>query len=80
MGKCCCCPQRLSVAAAAAAAAVFGVTFLQAWVQEQLGADEVVDYSSADVAELYAAADKHFDIIIDCLVSEGGLYAGWHPP
>jgi hypothetical protein len=41
----------------------------QAWVQEQLGVDEVVDYTSADVVEVYAAADKHFDIIIDCLVS-----------
>jgi hypothetical protein len=48
-------------------------------VKDQLGADEVVDYTSSDVVELFAAADKHFDIIIDCLVSEGALVAGIHP-
>uniref|UniRef100_A0A383WHE0 Enoyl reductase (ER) domain-containing protein n=1 Tax=Tetradesmus obliquus TaxID=3088 RepID=A0A383WHE0_TETOB len=37
------------------------------WVKEQLGADEVVDYTTADVADVYGAPDKHFDIIIDCL-------------
>ena len=37
-------------------------------MKEQLGADEAVDYTTADVAELYGTPDKHFDIIIDCLV------------
>lgn len=65
--------------AAAADGTAPGVITPQAWVKEQLGADEVVDYTSSDVVKLYAAADKHFDIIIDCLVGKGALVAGIHP-
>jgi NADPH:quinone reductase-like Zn-dependent oxidoreductase len=39
-------------------------------VKEQLGADEVVDYHASDFADVYnSPADKHFDIVVDCLVS-----------
>jgi hypothetical protein len=41
---------------------------LQAWVLECLGADEVVDYTSQDFADLYSAPDKQFDIVWDVLV------------
>jgi hypothetical protein len=41
----------------------------QAWLKDQLGADEVVDYTSSDFAAEYAAPDKQFDIVVDCLVS-----------
>eukprot|EP00882_Tetradesmus_deserticola_P003189 GHRQ01003380.1.p1 GENE.GHRQ01003380.1~~GHRQ01003380.1.p1 ORF type:complete len:233 (+),score=88.23 GHRQ01003380.1:312-1010(+) len=37
------------------------------WVKDQLGADEVVDYTTSDFAALYASPDKHFDIVVDCL-------------
>jgi hypothetical protein len=43
-------------------------------VKDQLGADEVVDYTSTDVAEAYASPEKHFDIIIDCLVRVSCTY------
>lgn len=44
-----------------------------AWVKESLGADEVVDYTSQDVAELYAAPDKQFDITIDSMGTRSEL-------
>jgi hypothetical protein len=37
-------------------------------VKGQLGADEVVDYTSSDFAELYSAPGKQLDIVVDCLV------------
>jgi hypothetical protein len=59
-----------AAAAVAAAAAAACVTPSQAWVKEQLGADEVVDYHASDFAEVYSSPDKHFDIVVDCLVSQ----------
>jgi hypothetical protein len=41
---------------------------LQAWVLKCLGADEVVDYTCQDFADLYSATDKQFDIVWDVLV------------
>eukprot|EP00878_Enallax_costatus_P002373 GHUV01002549.1.p1 GENE.GHUV01002549.1~~GHUV01002549.1.p1 ORF type:complete len:321 (+),score=63.83 GHUV01002549.1:653-1615(+) len=35
------------------------------WVKEQLGADEVIDYSKQDFAEVYAK--DPFDVVVDCL-------------
>ncbi|KAI8468220.1 MAG: putative zinc-binding dehydrogenase [Monoraphidium minutum] len=38
-----------------------------------LGADEVVDYTTQDVAELYSTPDKQFDIAVDCMGTRSGL-------
>lgn len=37
-------------------------------MKAQLGADEVVDYTTSDFAEAYASPDKQFDIVLDCMV------------
>ncbi|KIZ04980.1 putative quinone-oxidoreductase, chloroplastic [Monoraphidium neglectum] len=40
---------------------------------KSLGADEVVDYTTQDVADLYSAPDKQFDIAIDCMGTRSQL-------
>lgn len=38
-----------------------------------LGADEVVDYTKSDVADLYSSPDKQFDLAIDCMGTRSEL-------